>query len=80
MIKKQYSSLADLRADKLALKKHMKSDVDNLKADVKDCFLPRDPAFLNSSNKYMNYVGYAITAFKTMNAISGVFKIFRKRR
>lgn len=76
----QYYSLEKIRAEKQGLKQQLKADVENLKADVSDCFMPRNQSFLQSPNKYMNYVGYAITIYKTVTTIRGVFKFFSKRR
>lgn len=78
MTAKKFSSLEELRAEKLALKQKMQSDMDNLKADVSDCFMPRNSAFVKSPIKYMNYVGYAITIYKTIHSIRGVFKFISK--
>lgn len=80
MTAKQYSSLEELRAEKHALKQKMKSDMSNLKADLSDCFLPSNPAFVKSPVKYMNYVGYIITAYKTITTIRGAFKFISKLR
>ena len=80
MTAKQHTSLSEIRAEKLALKQQMKSDMDNLKADMSDCFKPRNPAFVKSSSKYMNYVGYAITIYKTVTTIRGAFKFISKLR
>lgn len=79
MITKQFSSLEELRAEKQALMRKIQSDMDVLKTDMSDCFMPRNPAFVKSSSKYMNYVGYAITIYKTVTTIRGLFKFFGKR-
>ena len=78
MTAKQHSSLSELRAEKVALKRQMQSDMDNLKADMSDCFMPRNPAFVKSPSKYMNYIGYAITIYKTVTTIRGALKFFSK--
>lgn len=80
MTAKQHSSLAELRAEKQALKQKMKSDIDTLKADMTDCFMPSNSAFVKSPIKYMNYVGYAITIYKTVTTIRGAFKFLSKLR
>lgn len=79
MTAKHHSSLEELRAEKHALRQKMKSDMDILKSDVSDCFMPSNPAFVKSPIKYMNYVGYAITVYKTVTTIRGIFKFFGKR-
>ena len=47
-----------------------------LKNDVTDCFVPAGGPFLSSKNKYMNYIGYAMTAYKTAVNVRGVMKFF----
>lgn len=79
MMTKQFSSLAELRAEKQVVKQQMKSDTDRLKVDVSDCFMPSNHAFVKSPIKYMNYIGYAIMAYKTVSTIRGIFKFFGKR-
>ena len=76
MMAKQFSSLAELRAEKQALKQQMKSDMENLKMDVRSCFMPQGKPFMRSLNKYLKYIGYAITIYKTANTVR---RFFRKR-
>ncbi len=74
----RYASLNDIRREKMEEKRHLEDDVRRLKNDVTDYFVPANNVFLNSSNKYMNYIGYAITAYKTAMTFKGVFRFFLK--
>lgn len=78
MTAKKHSSLEELRAEKQTLRQKMQSDIEQLRADVSDCFMPSNPAFVKSPIKYMNYVGYAITVYKTITTIRGAFKFLSK--
>lgn len=80
MSKRQYSSLKDVRSEKVKTRRQIDYGVDRLKNDVADCFVSPNSIFLRSSNKYMNYVGYAISAYKTFQTFRGVFKFFSKRK
>ncbi|MBQ0023578.1 MAG: hypothetical protein KBT29_10120 [Prevotellaceae bacterium] len=77
-MKKQYKNLAEIRQDKKLTSERVSKGVVRLKSDVKDCFLPSNSIFLDSSNKYMNYIGYAITAYKTASSIKSIINIFKK--
>lgn len=76
----QYTSLSALRADKQRLKRSIQQGVDRLKADASDCFVPRSSFFFDSPFRYVNWLGYAITAYKTFMSIRAVFRFFKKRR
>lgn len=78
MKKKVYNSIAEIRAEKEHEGAQLQNDVNRLKNDVTDCFVPSNNIFLNSSNKYMNYIGYAIVAYKTAMSVRGVFRFFTK--
>lgn len=75
---KQYNTLQDIRNEKAATCRRLDNGIQRLRNDVKDCFVPTNSIFLKSSNKYMNYVGYAITAYKTAMSVRGVYKFFAK--
>ena len=73
MSRSRYTSLDDIRNEKVEEKKHVKDDMQRLQNDITDYFM-----FLQSSSKYMNYIGYAITAYKTAMTFRGVFRFFSK--
>ena len=79
--KYKYASLKEIREEKEYAKQQIDYGVDKLKNDVADYFVYHPEIFfLDSSNKYMNYVGYVISAFKTATALRGVFGLFSKKR
>ena len=80
MSKHQYTSLKDIRYEKEHAKRQVDYGVDRLKNDVVDCFVYPENFFLRSSNKYMNYVGYAITAYKAVSTFRGMFGFFSGKR
>ena len=75
---RRYTSLDDIRFEKQEEKKQVKYGMRRLKNDMTDYFVPADNVFLHSSNKYMNYIGYAITAYKTAMTFKGMFRFFSK--
>ena len=78
---KNYASLQDIRDEKKYAKRQIDNSVNKLKNDVTDYFVYHpEHIFLDSSNKYLNYVGYAISAYKTATAFHKVFGIFSKKR
>ena len=76
----EFKSLKDIRAEKEHTKRQIRYGVDRVKNDVEDCFVSPSSIFLRSSNKYMNYIGYAISAYKTFTTLKGVFGFFSRRR
>ena len=81
MKKKKYSSLEDIRNEKEHARQQIDYGVSQLKNDVADYFVYHpEHIFLDSSNKYMNYVGYAISAYKTATSFHKIFGIFSKKR
>ena len=81
MKKKKFASLEDIRNEKEHARRQIDYGVNQLKNDVADYFwFHPEHIFLDSSNKYMNYVGYAISAYKTATAFHKVFGIFSKKR
>ena len=75
---KKYSSLEQIREDKQKSLDKMDRGVERLKSDVRDCFLPSNSIFFESSNKYMKYLGYAISAYKTATNVKGIVNFFKK--
>ena len=80
MKRNQYASLKEIRSEKERARRLIDYGVDKVKNDVVDCFVYPENFFLKSSNRYMNYVGYAISAYKTVMALGGTFGLFSKRR
>jgi hypothetical protein len=80
MKKQKYTSLEDIRSEKEHTQRQITYGVDRLKNDVTDCFVSPTSIFLRSSNKYMNYIGYGISAYKAFQTFRGVFNFFSKKR
>ncbi|MBO4430175.1 MAG: hypothetical protein J5790_02405 [Bacteroidaceae bacterium] len=79
--KQEYTSLRDIRDEKEYAKQQIDNGVDRLKNSVADYFVYHpENFFLESSNKYMNFVGYAISAYKTVTAFRSAFGFFSKKR
>ena len=79
--KKRYASLEELRSEKEYTRRQIDYGVDRLKNDVADYFVYHpENIFLESSNKVMNSVGYAISAYKTATAFRSMFGFFSKKR
>lgn len=74
-----YSSLEELRRDKLRLNKQIGRSFRTVQEGAKQCFLP-DTAYLKSSNKYMRYIGYGLTVWKTARTVNRVVGFFRKKK
>ncbi|MBQ0047273.1 MAG: hypothetical protein KBT33_07125 [Prevotellaceae bacterium] len=75
---KQYKSLKEIRADKKHALNRVEKGYGQLKFDIRDSFMPSNGMFLNSSNKYMNYIGYAITAYKTAKSMKVLMNFFSR--
>lgn len=75
---KKFTSVEEIRAEKLRMKSLIDSDVHRLHASFTECFMPASNKWLSSPSKYMNYVGYAIVVYKTASTFRGVFKFLRK--
>ena len=79
--KQEFTSLRDIRDEKQYARRQIDNSVDKLKNDVANYFVYHpENFFLESSNKYMNYVGYAISAYRTATAFRSVFGFFSKKR
>lgn len=72
-----YSSLEQLRGDKRRLGKQIRKSMRTIQDGAKQCFLP-DAQIANSSNKYVRFIGYGLTAWKTAKVVSKVMKLFKK--
>lgn len=79
--KQEFTSLRDIRDEKQYARRQIDNSVDKLKNDVAHYFMYHpENFFLESSNKYMNYVGHAISAYKTVAAFRSAFGFFSKKR
>ena len=78
MSSKRYTSVEQIRKDKLRVKSKIDDDVHHLRTSLADCFMPSSNKWLRSSSKYMNYIGYGIVAYKTYTTFRGAFKFLRK--
>lgn len=79
--KYKYASLKEIREEKEYAKQQIDYGVDKLKNDAADYFVYHpENFFLDSSNKYMNYVGYAISAYRTATAFRSVFGFFSRKK
>ena len=77
-MRKKYTSLDDIRFEKQEERKQVEYGIRRLKNDVTDLFVPANNIFLRSSNRYMNYIGYAIMAYKAAMSVKGIFRFFSK--
>jgi hypothetical protein len=73
-----YLSIEDIRTEKVRAKRQMKRSFDNLRGDVSNCFMPTNNVFLNSSSRWMNVIGYGITAYKTFTTFRSVFSFLAR--
>lgn len=73
-----YMSLEDIRAEKVRVKRQMKRSFDELKSGVSNSFMPTNKMFVNSPSRWMNMIGYGITAYKTFTTFRSVFRFLAK--
>lgn len=78
MTSHKYVSLDDIRVEKHKVKLQVEQAANRLKHHITDSFMPANPAFVNSSSKYLNYVGYAISAYKVFMTARKVMRFFSK--
>ena len=74
-----YSSLAQLRADKEEARRSLDMGVRKLGNDVNDLVRPQDNFFLKSTNKYLQYIGYTMSAYKVFMTARAIFKGFHRK-
>ncbi len=75
-----YSSLEELRSEKLKVVRKLQQQKKALKKDAVDMFLPSNNIFFTSDYSYMRYIGYVITAYKTFTTFRKISNFFRRRR
>lgn len=77
----KYTSLEAIRLEKQKAKRQIEQSTRRLKTDLAENYMPpANSLFRNSSNKYMNYVGYAISAYRTATAFRSVFGFFSRKK
>ena len=74
-----YLSLAQLRADKEEARRSLDMGGRKLGNDVNDLVRPQDNFFLNSTNKYLQYIGYTMSAYKVFMTARAIFKGFHRK-
>jgi len=75
----QYNSLEELRRDKRRLGNQIHKSFKTVREGVKQSFLPVDEAYLKSSSKYMRFIGYGLTAWKTAKTFNRFVQYFKKK-
>ncbi len=75
-----YSSLEELRNDKLKVAKRLHQQTKALKRDAVDMVLPSNNMFFSSDFSYMRYIGYAITAYKSYVTFRKISNFFKRKR
>ncbi len=73
-----YGSLEELRRDKRRLGKHIRKQLKVVQAGVKQTLLPASP-YMNSSNKYMRFFGYGLTAWNAARIVNRFMNAFKKK-
>lgn len=73
MMQQKYASLADVRREKERASRQVGYGYDTLKNHVEDYFIAPERFFVQSSNKYVRCVGYAMTAYKAAKAFRSMF-------
>lgn len=77
----KYTSLEAIRLEKQKAKRQIEQSTRRLKTDLAENYMPpANSLFRNSSNKYMNYVGYAITAYKVFLTLRKAYRFVSKLR
>lgn len=75
---KPLTTLEEVRAEKLKCRSNIGKDLHKLRGDITDCFMPTKSLFVNSTNKYLSWIGYGITAYKTFTTMRGFASFLRK--
>lgn len=73
-----YNSLEELRSDKRRLSRQIRKSMRTVQEGVKQSFLPTDNAYLGSSSRYMRFIGYGLTAWKTARTVNRIVGFFKK--
>lgn len=80
MTKRNFASLDDVRIEKDKSRRQISQEVATLKEDVADGIIAPENFFMRSSNRFMNYVGYAMSAYKALKKAQGLMGSFFKKR
>lgn len=74
-----YNNLEELREDKLLLSRQIRKSFVAVQEGVKQSFLPADDSYLQSSSRYMRFIGYGLTAWKTARTVNKFIRFFKNR-
>lgn len=74
-----YNSLDELRRDKRRLGKQIGKSLNVVQEGVKQTLMPTS-SYLNSSNKYVRFIGYGLTAWNTAKTVNRFVSYFKKKR
>lgn len=74
-----YCSLEELRRDKRRLSGQINKSMKEIQEGVKQTLLP-SASYLNSSNKYVRFVGYGLTAWNTARTVNRFVQFFKKKK
>lgn len=80
MMKTGFVSLAQLRQEKAAARRQVEYDVRRLRNDIDDVVHCRFGLPRTSSNKYLNYLSYAFSAFKIAATVMSVVRLFKRKK
>jgi len=73
-----YGSLEELRRDKRRLGKQISKQMKVVQEGVKQTLLPTSP-YLNSSSKYVRFLGYGLTAWNAARTVNKFMNFFKKK-
>lgn len=79
MVPVQYNSLEELRRDKRRIGSDIHKSFKSMREGVKQTFMPAENSYLNSSNKYLRYIGYGLTMWKTARTVNRFVSYFKKK-
>lgn len=74
-----YNSLDELRRDKRRLGKQIGKSLNVVQEGVKQTLMPTS-SYLNSSNKYVRFIGYGLTAWNTAKTVNRFVSYFKKKK
>lgn len=75
---KHYTTLEQLRADRLKVRQSLSKNVKRLKSDVKENYLPKSNSLMGSSNPVFNMIGYGIAGYQTARNVRNVIRFLMR--
>lgn len=75
-----FNTLEELRAEKEAVIKRIRTRAGRLRSNVVDSFVPSNSFFGQSPNKIFKIIGYGVAAYKMYVNVRNVVSFFRRRR